>query len=165
MIPAGNTGQPPGPIISHLNSVGLPTRIESGSVWISKDTLLLKKGELIDERLASVLSKLGVKPVESGLMMNVAYDEGTIIPQELLEINVDGKKQAIKTSHADAFALSISIAYPTRENTTILILNACRNVFSLSLSIAFPTKETISDLIRKGYTDMLILKNKLSDKK
>ena len=35
VIPAGNTGQPPGPIISQLNSVGLPTRIESGSVWVS----------------------------------------------------------------------------------------------------------------------------------
>ena len=38
VIPAGNTGQPPGPIISQLNAAGLPTRIESGSVWVSKDT-------------------------------------------------------------------------------------------------------------------------------
>jgi large subunit ribosomal protein L10 len=42
VIPAGNTGQPPGPIISQLNSVGLPTRIESGSVWVSKDTLVVR---------------------------------------------------------------------------------------------------------------------------
>jgi large subunit ribosomal protein L10 len=52
VIPAGNTGQPPGPVISQLNAVGLPTRIESGSVWISKDTLVVRKGEVINERLA-----------------------------------------------------------------------------------------------------------------
>ncbi|MCL2686255.1 MAG: 50S ribosomal protein L10 [Candidatus Bathyarchaeota archaeon] len=38
VIPTSNTGQPPGPVISQLNAVGLPTRIENGSVWISKDT-------------------------------------------------------------------------------------------------------------------------------
>ena len=55
IVPAGNTGQPPGPIISQLNAVGLPTRIESGSVWVSKDTLVVRKGEEINERLAGVL--------------------------------------------------------------------------------------------------------------
>jgi large subunit ribosomal protein L10 len=62
VIPAGNTGQPPGPIISQLNSVGLPTRIESGSVWVSKDTLVVRKGEEINERLsnlAPVRTRLG----------------------------------------------------------------------------------------------------------
>ncbi|MFB0514508.1 MAG: 50S ribosomal protein L10, partial [Candidatus Bathyarchaeia archaeon] len=64
VVPAGNTGLAPGPIISQLSGVGLPTRIESGSVWINRDTLVVKEGGVIDARLASVLSKLGVKPVE-----------------------------------------------------------------------------------------------------
>ncbi|NIQ04672.1 MAG: 50S ribosomal protein L10, partial [Candidatus Korarchaeota archaeon] len=66
-VPAGNTGQPPGPIIGQLNVVGLRTRIESGSVWINKDTMVAKKGDIISERLAVVLSKLGMKPVEARL--------------------------------------------------------------------------------------------------
>ena len=68
VVPAGNTGQPPGPIISQLNGVGLPTRIESGSVWVSKDTLVVRRGEVINERLAGVLSKLGIKAVELGII-------------------------------------------------------------------------------------------------
>ena len=95
VIPAGNTGQPPGPIISQLNAVGLPTRIESGSVWVSKDTLVVRKGEEINERLASVLSKLGVKAVEAGLSMRVAYDEGLIISQQQLKIDINGTKNNI----------------------------------------------------------------------
>src|SRR4030066_1168751 len=79
VIPASNTGQPPGPVISQLNAVGLPTRIESGSVWVSKDTLVVRQGEEINERLAGGLSKLGVKGVERGLAMQAVYDEGLII--------------------------------------------------------------------------------------
>src|SRR4030042_1914394 len=90
VIPAGNTGQPPGPIISQLNAVGLPTRIESGSVWVSKDTLVVKRGEAINERLAAVVSKLGIKAVESGLSMRVVYDEGLMVLENQLHIDIEG---------------------------------------------------------------------------
>jgi large subunit ribosomal protein L10 len=161
VVPAGNTGQSPGPIISQLNSVGLPTRIESGSVWVNKDTLVVKKGEVIDERLASVLSKLGMKPVESGLTMNAAYDDGLVITQDQLRIDVDGTKQSIETAYADAFALSLSIAYPTLENTTALLQVAHQQAYALSMNAAVPTKETIVDLIRKAHMEMLSLSSRL----
>ena len=115
IVPAGNTGQPPGPIISQLNAVGLPTRIESGSVWINKDTLVARKGEVISERLATVLSKLGIKPVEAGLVMKVAYDDGLIITQDQLRINVEETRKIVGKAYADSFALSLSVAYPTRK--------------------------------------------------
>lgn len=161
IVPAGNTGQPPGPMISQLNSVGLPTRIESGSVWINKDTLVVKKGERIDERLASVLSKLGIKPVESGLAMNVVYDEGLVITQDQLRIDVDGTRQNVEAAHADAFALSLGIAYPTSESTTALLQIAHREAYALSLNAAVPTKETIVDLIRMAHLEMLSLSSRL----
>ncbi len=118
VIPAGNTGQPPGPIISQLNSVGLPTRIESGSVWVSKDTLVVRKGEEINERLASVLSKLGIKAVEAGLSMSVAFDEGLLITQDQLKIDIEGTIHNLEQNYSEAFALSVSIAYPTVENSS-----------------------------------------------
>jgi large subunit ribosomal protein L10 len=161
VIPAGNTGQPPGPIISQLNSVGLPTRIESGSVWISKDTLVVKKGGVIDERLASVLSKLGIKPVESGLAINAVYDEGLVITQQQLKIDVDGTEKTIEAAYADAFALSLSIAYPTAESTAALLQLAHQEACALSINAAIPTKETIIDLIRKAYLEMLSLSTRL----
>src|SRR4030042_1825114 len=158
VIPAGNTGQPPGPIISQLNAVGLPTRIESGSVWVSKDTLVVRKGEIIDEKLASVLSKLGIKPVESGLAMDVVYDDGLVIMQDQLKVDVDGTKQTIGTAQAEAFALSLGIAYPTSENITALLQVAHRESCSLSIAAAIPTKETIEDLLRKAHAEMTSLR-------
>jgi large subunit ribosomal protein L10 len=161
VVPAGNTGQPPGPIISQLNAVGLPTRIESGSVWINKDTLVVRKGETISERLASILSKLGIKPVEAGLAMKVAYDNGLIITQQQLRIDINGTKQSIEKAHAGVFALSLSIAYPTPENMEVLVKIAHKEAYTLALNAAVPSKETIAGLIRKVNMEMLSLSSRL----
>ena len=161
IVPAGNTGQPPGPIISQLNAVGLPTRIEAGSVWINKDTLVVRKGEVISERLASVLSKLGIKPVEAGLVMKVVYDDGLIITQEQLRIDLNETKQGVEKANMNAFALSLTIAYPTPENIVMLVQVAHKEAYSLTLNAAVPTKETIADLIRKAHMEMLNLSSRL----
>lgn len=157
IIPAGSTGQPPGPIISQLNAAGLPTRIESGSVWVSKDTLVVRKGEVISERLAAVLSKLGVKAVEAGLSMSAVLDEGLIIGEDLLKVDLDTTRQSIEQSNNDAYVLSIAIAYPTTENIKALLQTAHKKTFILALNAAVPVKEIIADLIRKAHTEMLIL--------
>lgn len=157
VVPSGNTGQPPGPIISHLNAAGLPTRIESGSVWISKDTLVVKKGEAIPERLASVLTKLGIKPVEAGLVMNLALDEGMIISQEQLNIDVDKTKKDVADAYNDSFALSLSAGYPTQDNVMTLLNTAHRKAYALSVNAIIPTRETVKDLLRRAHSEMSAL--------
>jgi large subunit ribosomal protein L10 len=162
VVPQGNTGQPPGPMISQLNAVGLPTRIESGSVWVSRDTLVVKQGEAISERLASVLSKLGIKPVEAGLVMKIAFDEGLIITQEQLKIDVDATRKTVESAYADAFALSLSVAYPTADSMVALLQVAHREAYALSIGAAVPTRETIEDLVRKAHAEMLSLSSRVS---
>lgn len=157
VIPEGNTGQPPGPIISQLNGAGLPTRIESGSVWVSKDTLVVRKGEVINERLASVLSKLGVKAVEAGLSMYAVYDDGFMILEKQLSIDVDGTRKKLQQGHGEAFALVLGIAYPTSDSIASLLQLAHQKAVALSVSAAIPTKDTMADLIRKANAEMQIL--------
>ena len=158
-VPEGNTGQPPGPIISLLNSAGLPTRIQSGSVWVSKDTFVASKGDIITERISGVLAKLGIKAVELGLSMRAVLDNGLIIPGDALNIDLDETRNTLITSHNEAFALSLEIAYPTTENTAILLQTAHQKAFLLSLNAAIPNKANIADLIKKAHTEMLGLKN------
>jgi large subunit ribosomal protein L10 len=159
VIPAGNTGQPPGPIISQLNAVGLPTRIESGSVWVSKDTLVVRKGEVISERLAATLSKLGVKAVEAGLRMTAVLDEDVVIKGDMLQVDLEATRKSIEQSQSEAFSLSLSIAYPTKENISGLLQNAHQKAFILTLNAAIPAKESIADLVRKAHMEMLSLNN------
>ena len=163
LIPEGNTGQPPGPIISHLNSVGLPTRIESGSVWVSKDTLVVKKGETISAMLASILSKLGVKSVEAGLSLKTVLDGDLVITKDQLHLDIDETKKNVEKSSNDAFSLSLSIAYPTSESTVPLLQLAHQTAVSLSLGAVVPTKDTIVDLIGKAQMEMLSLSSAIKE--
>jgi len=161
IVPAGNTGLPPGPIISQLGAVGLPTRIESGSVWINRDTLVVRKGEVIDAKLASVLSKLNIKPVEVGLILKAAYDDGLMITEEQLHIDVEATKQNIVNAQTYAFNLSLNTAYPLSENMTFLLQTAHRRAYSLALESGVFTHETIADLLRKAHMEMLSLNERL----
>jgi large subunit ribosomal protein L10 len=157
IVPAGNTGQPPGPIISQLNAVGLPTRIESGSVWVSKDTLVVRKGEEINERLAGVLSKLNIKAVELGISMRAVFDDGLIILGDQLKVDVDATRKSLEQSSQEAFALAMSISYPTKDTIQPLLQQAHQKAVALAVSAAIPTKETIGDLIRKANAEMTSL--------
>jgi large subunit ribosomal protein L10 len=163
VVPQGNTGQPPGPIISQLNGAGLPTRIESGSVWVARDTLVVRKGEIINERLAGVLSKLGIKAVEAGLSMRAVYDEGMMVMENQLKVDVDGTRRSLQQNQAEAFALALEIAYPSVDTIKMLLQVAHQKAVALSVSAVIPTKETMGDLIRKATAEMKSL-NKVVEK-
>jgi len=160
LVPAGNTGLPPGPIISQLNAVGIATRIESGSVWINRDTLVAEKGEVISERLAAVLSKLRIKPVEAGLSLKVVYDDGLVLTQDQLRLDLKEFEQAIGEAYTCAFNLSLHAGYPTAENISMLLQTAHREAHNLALNASLIFPEVIVDLVRKAYTEALILNSK-----
>ncbi len=157
VIPASNTGQPPGPVISQLNAVGLPTKIENGSVWVSKDTLVVRKGEAINERLASVLSKLGIKAVELGISMRAVFDNGMMITGDQLKVDVAATKRNVESSNQEAFALALSIGYASKDTIKPLLQQAHQKAIALSVGAAIPTKETIADLIRKANSELTSL--------
>ena len=161
IVPAGNTGQPPGPIISQLGAVGLPTRIESGSVWINKDTLVAKKGDVIDIRLASVLSKLNIKPVEVGLIIKAIYENGLVFTEDQLHLDIEVFKRNLIEAQSNALNLSLNAAYPLPENIVLLVQIAHRKAFNLALNAAVPTSETIGDLLRKAHMEASSLSAKL----
>jgi len=161
IVPAGNTGLSPGPIISQLGSVGIPTRIESGSVWVSKDTVVARKGEVISQSLAAVLSKLGIKAIEAGLSLKVAYDDGVIIPEEKLTIDLEEYKDKISEACMQALNLSLNAAYPSAENIQILLQIAFSEAYRLALNAAIPSPQVIRDLIMKAHLEALALSSKI----
>jgi large subunit ribosomal protein L10 len=163
IVPAGNTGLPPGPIISQFTAVGLRTRIESGSVWVSKDTLVVKEGEAISAQLASLLSKLGIKPVEVGLSLKVVYDEGLILTEEDLTVDLDEFRRSIEEAHQFAFNLSLEAAIALPENISFLLSLAHQKAFSLALNTGIINKDTIADLVRKANREMSSLSEKLDE--
>src|ERR671934_238727 len=71
-VPAGNTGIAPGPVLSEFKVANIPTKIDQGTIWVSKDTVVAKAGDVVSMPLASLLSKLNIKPIEAGIAVNFA---------------------------------------------------------------------------------------------
>ncbi len=162
-VPAGNTGLAPGPIISQFTAVGLRTRIEAGSVWVAKDTLVAKKGDVITTQLASLLSKLGIKPVEVGLSLRIVYDGGLILTEEELKIDLDEIRGSVEEAHRYAFNLSLKAAYPLPDNIMFLLRMGQQEAYSLALNAGIATPDTVADLLRKANTEMLSLSARLAE--
>jgi large subunit ribosomal protein L10 len=162
-VPAGNTGLPPGPIISQFTAVGLRTRIESGSVYVSKDTLVVKKGEPISAQLGSLLAKLGIKPVEVGLSLKVVYDDGVIITSENLTLDIDAFRRSVEEAHQFAFNLSLEAEIILPENISYLLRLARQKAYSLALNAGIINEDTVADLIRKANMEMQSLSEKLDE--
>lgn len=162
VVYAGNTGLPPGPIISELHQVGIRTRIESGSVWVIKDTVVTKSGEAIPPNLASVLSRLGVKPLEIGLNMIAAYDDGIILTGDQLHVDMEGVRRQLEEASLDAFNLSLNASYPTPQTIIPILQRAASQARNLAIGSAYPSPEVVAEIIRIGYTHMASLSSRLA---
>ncbi|MDQ1280950.1 MAG: large subunit ribosomal protein [Thermoproteota archaeon] len=154
LISAGNTGMPPGPAISELHEAGLRTRIDSGSVWVLQDTIVAKKGEAISAKVASVLSKLGVKPLEVGLRMLAAYDNELILTSDQLVLDLDGTRTQIDEAFWTAMNLAVNIMYPTTETIRIILQSAQYRAKNVAIMANYATPEVIGELIAKASTNM-----------
>jgi len=157
IIPGGNTGLQPGPVISEFGEVKVTTRIEGGSIWVARDTVVAEKGDTISPKLASLLSKLGMKPMEAGLTIVRAFDEGAVLKPEDLVFDLEAYKSELAEACRDALALAVETEYLVPETAPIMIVNAYREAIHLGNEAEFPTSENIEDLVKRAYSEMRIL--------
>ena len=72
----GQTPFAPGPIISELSSIGLKVGVEGGKIAIKENTVIARKGEKIKPKVAEILARLDIRPMDVGLGMVAAYEDG-----------------------------------------------------------------------------------------
>lgn len=149
----GNTNLAPGPIISLFNKLRVPISIREGSIWITKDTVVAKKGDIISSDLAELLKRLGLKPIEVSLKVRVAYTDGLIIKGDDLEINIDEYRRQIEECVRNAVNLACNIAYPTPETIQYIIARAYLEGLNLSINAAYVTSENINYLLIKAQAE------------
>ena len=155
LIPAGNTGLPPGPVISEFGEAKVPTKIESGSIWVSKDTVVSRKGDVISPKLASVLSKLGIKPMELGLSLTAAYEQGVVFAEEDLKVDLDAYRTNLRQAASQAFNVAVNTGYVLPETAPQILGKVYREALSLAINAAYPAEEALPQIIRTAYIQML----------
>jgi len=165
VVPAKNTGIAPGPMLTEFKNAGIPTKIDQGTIWIAKDTTPVLKGEIINEKLAVILGKLDIKPVEAGISLYVALEDGVKYAEEEMIIDVDKIRGEFAQAHQEAVSLSIAAAYITPDNISQILSKAAQSARSVSVESGFMTDETKEQILQKADAQAKALAGKAKDYK
>ena len=163
VVPAGPTGFAPGPVIGELGAVGIKAGIDGGKVAIKADAVVAKEGDVVDAKLAALLTRLGIEPMEIGLDLTAVYDNGEILTKSVLDIDEEQYIADVQTAAAWAYNLAINAAFTTAETMPVLITNAFSESRNLAINADILTDVTVGDTLAKAHGQMLGVASLLSD--
>lgn len=150
VVPAKNTGIAPGPMLTEFKEAGIPTKIDQGTIWIAKDSTPVLKDGPISDKLASILGKLDIKPVEAVISLTTALESGTVYSEEEMIIDVEKIRNAFAQLHQEAVTLSIEAGYITADNISQILSKASQSARSVSVESGFMTSETKEQILGKA---------------
>ena len=160
-IPAGETQFPAGPVLSEFKQAGLDVKIVGGKIHISKDKVIVKKGETISDGVAKILQKLDIKPFDIGVELTHAHRGDTLYASDVLDVDEKAYLDRLIKAFLDARTLSVEVAYPTRDNVKLLITKAHRNARVLAVESSFPEKEVLDQILAKAAAHAKALESKI----
>ena len=149
VIPSGNTGLSPGPIISKFGGLAIRTRIEAGNIWVVNDTEVAKAGDEISDDLADLLTRLGVRASEMGLEIKAVYEDGVVIPKDELILDLDIYSNNLANAYSEAFQVALKAAYPSSATIVPLLSLAAQNSRMVALESTWITSDTATELVAR----------------
>jgi large subunit ribosomal protein L10 len=158
-IPAGNTGITPGPVLSEFKESNVPTKIEEGSIWVSRDTIIAKSGSVISQKLASLMSKLNIKPIEAGISIHAAIAESLFFNESDLKIDLEEYRNELQNSFLSAVKISIEAEYITTETVKPLISRAQYSAMALATESEYLSTDTISFVLTTAQSKAQLVAN------
>ena len=163
-VPAGNTGLIPGPVLSEFKVANVPTKIDQGTIWVAKDTIVARPGDVISMPLASLLSKLNVKPIEAGIAVNFAIADGLLFKEQDLRINLEEYRTELVRSFQQALALAAEAGYMVPETVKPLLVKAQQQAKSLAAEAGYVTPETADFVLPRAQAKAQAVAGKAKEK-
>ena len=163
VIPAGDTQLAPGPIIGDLQEAGIKSKIDGGKIVVTRDSLVVRKGERINKKVANILSRLGVEPMEIGLNLRAIYEDNMIYTDSVLDIDEKWTISRLINAHQSAFNLAYNLGIINKETIKPLLQNSFINSLTLALKVKIINKETIKILISDAEKEMLSVASRIPD--
>lgn len=157
IVPQGSTGLPPGPLVSELQSIGVPAKIDKGSISIERDTVIVKKGEVISKKISEILSQLKIEPMEVGADIAAAYEGGLIFKADVLRIDDAETRNNILKAFRNVLALSYERKIFTKHSVKLFIQQASLKSKSLAIGANIISPETIGPIMSKSVVQALSL--------
>ena len=163
VIPPKNTGIAPGPMLTDFKENNIPTKIDQGTIWIMKETIPVKKGEPISEKLAGLLTKLDIKAIEAGIVLNAALEDGLVYQEQEMIIDVEKFRNDLAQAHQEAVSLSIEAAYITADNIEQILAKAAQSARSVSTEAGYLTEDTKEQILQKAHGQAQSVASKAKD--
>jgi large subunit ribosomal protein L10 len=155
IVEKGPTSFPPGPIVGELTGAGIAAGIEGGKVVIRQTKTVAKKGDVVDAKLASILSRLEIHPMELGLDLRAVYQNGMIYESTILSVDETIYKNNLTLAVQHAFNLSVNSAYPTKATISTLLTKAASQSRNLAINAELVMPEIIDVLLGKANAQMM----------
>jgi len=159
IIPAGNTGISPGPVLSEFKEANVSTKIDQGTIWVGKDTVVVRSGSIISQKLASLMSKLSIKPIEAGISVSLAIADGLVLKENDLKINLAEYREELTRSFHEAVSLAIETSYPTVETITRLLVRAYQNATALTTDSGYLSPDSVQFVLVRANANGQIIAN------
>jgi large subunit ribosomal protein L10 len=123
-VEPGPTSLIPGPAISELSGVGLKVAVEGGKIAVKLPHVIVKKGDVIKDNVASVLAKLDIFPMKVGFEPIAAYD--SVSEKVYVGIKIDKKAMLEQLRHdiGKALSFAVNIKYLAKETLTYFLAKA-----------------------------------------
>ncbi len=126
IVPAGPTPFAPGPVIGELGSLGVKTGVEGGKVAVKVDSVVAKEGATISAKLAGLLTRLGIEPMEVGLAITAVYENGSIMTRSVLDIDESVYHNNIRLAVAQGIELALAADFLDKQTRTLAVERAIR---------------------------------------
>jgi large subunit ribosomal protein L10 len=159
VVEKGPTSFKPGPIVGELQQAGIPAAIEGGKVKIRETKTIVKKGAVISKKVADVMIKLEIKPMDVGLALQAAFYEGDVFEPSVLAIDETAILAQIQLAGQQAFNLSVNAAIPTKETIAPILIKAVREARSLAVEACIYEKDVVDAIIGKAQRESIALKS------
>lgn len=164
VVPKGDTGFAPGPILGELQQAGIPAKIDKGKIVVQKDQVVVKAGEEVPAKVAGILTRLDIQPMEVGIDLKAAYENETVYTADLLTIDEEKTLSDIQSAFTRAFNLSVNAVIYNKESTPAIIQKAATQSINLAFNASVLTSKTSDMLLAKAYAQMLALASDVSEK-
>ena len=151
-VPEGDTGIGPGPMLGKLQQTGAQVQVQDGSIHVMEPATMVKAGEEITSDDAEILNQLGIEPLQIGLDLVIAYNDGEIFNAEELDIDTEQYREDIESAAAAGFNLAVNAGVVNETTASAIISEAAQKAKNLAISKGLPEEETIEEAVSYAHS-------------
>lgn len=163
VIPAGDTGLPPGPALSELKNAGLNVRMQGATIAVMEDKVVVKKGDPIPAAVVGVLGKFGIKPIKLRLNIRNVLEGKELFSSNVLDIDEETVIAQFVKAEQQAFNLAVNASIYNSKSVPVILGKAFREARAVALDANILTEATAGDVLAKIQRAAAIIKSQIKE--